>query len=1114
MTLSIPIDTALYLQDDDTTLTGAGTFYGEVGGVARIFDTGSDTERWDGLVGFSVSAISATGNTYQLIVQGCASNTFLTGVQTLATYLPAAIGQEILPISSVYNEEHFRYLRLKLVRAGSSPSIKVVVWAQPLASIDELTLSELIQIQGLYWENYASATSNLRAWMAGTATGGTYGDGRYPLTDGLGNTVLVYAPSTFITQASFKELSDRLGETIVASATKADLQVQNNRIDTLSAAFVANRQGLNLEATRALLNAKAGPFVVGAPGLVLADPAGDVTNGNGYYRWSGSAWVWIASTMPLSVAAALGALQADVTQVIGRPVDPIDGGGVSSSMYLPGELVSHPGQLMSVKFYAHVAGTVQLSRYSKSGTAIHRLNNVFIAVSAGLQTLTPAQFGTIMCNAGDMLGMAGAGILTATASKLADAPGWYQVNADVDDRTLGTIQTNIRLEFQFNVAQHYQVVDGQAFLALKDQVTNHETRLDLAEEQLALMQADTTQIIGRQVDPVDGDPVAGGMYIFADPVAHPGPLAELKVWIETVATLTLAKYTKAGTTVSRVTQVFLTPTATGLNTFTAAHYGDFQLNAGDYLALSGNAVFAANGQPADGAGWWDVNPIPVDRTVGAPNTGNQLQAKFSIPQSYQAVNAVDFIDLQARVQTLEDADPGGGGGSVSDGTVLRPSGWLATGSADTIQGPIAGGRAYQRVKRSQGVRCLAHLATVADVLNGGTITGLTNVTAADAIYGTTALQLASTGTGALVTIAPLAANAVPTDVTGGLIRIWVKPILNIALNMDRYSIQLHSAGSPSAPTANYHEIPVGSSSWLKSILTSQNGAGRWQSSTIPANAFSAVGAGANLAAVTWARLIYRASSGNAFTIQMGNVEFVPNALAKAKCILSFDDGHLGQYTYAAIQMAKYGFRGLAYPSPPAILVDVSGSYMTSKQIKSLHDNLGWQIGSQAWSTEVQATVDGWSENEFTAEMSRLRNWQNAMGLTGGDHGSYFSGVGPTDMIAYPTFRKCFRSMRSFLGGNGGGVPLTYGESFPFGDPMAIRALNGASYTGVDNGDRLKLHVDQAIQYKGVAQFVWHNEPNIVTPTANIQNGFLQLLAYLDANRASIDVCTEEDLLFG
>lgn len=53
--------------------------------------------------------------------------------------------------------------------------------------------------------------------------------------------------------------------------------------------------------TRAQLIDMPGPFSTGDRGEVRADPAGNVTNGNGIYRYSGSAWVWIDQLIPPSI---------------------------------------------------------------------------------------------------------------------------------------------------------------------------------------------------------------------------------------------------------------------------------------------------------------------------------------------------------------------------------------------------------------------------------------------------------------------------------------------------------------------------------------------------------------------------------------------------------------------------------------------------------------------------------------------------------------------------------------------------------------------------------------------------------------------------------------------
>ena len=82
-------------------------------------------------------------------------------------------------------------------------------------------------------------------------------------------------------------------------------------------------------------------------------------------------------------------------------------------------------------------------------------------------------------------------------------------------------------------------------------------------------------------------------------------------------------------------------------------------------------------------------------------------------------------------------------------------------------------------------------------------------------------------------------------------------------------------------------------------------------------------------------------------------------------------------------------------------------------------------------------------DQRTAEMAKLRNWQNGMGLTGGGHGSYFSNVGVSDMTAFPMFRQHFRSMRAYYFGEFYQV-----ETYPWGDPMRIRAMGAGSSNGV------------------------------------------------------------------
>lgn len=421
--------------------------------------------------------------------------------------------------------------------------------------------------------------------------------------------------------------------------------------------------------------------------------------------------------------------------------------------------------------------------------------------------------------------------------------------------------------------------------------------------------------------------------------------------------------------------------------------------------------------------------------------------------------------------------------------------------ADGDKAPAVGGRIHQRYRVAVPVAVLASLDQMSRLTSAPPEA---SDVAADPLYGDTRLTLAMASTNARQ-LRPVSVLATPVNVTGQLIRFWTKPIANVDPRLGAYKIRLYSEGSPGSPGANYLEYNA--AALIREGQKDKEQ--RWGSFTVPVSAFTTVGNGANLAAISWALVEVQANSSSPMTIAVGNVEVVANALAKAKMVIAFDDQFPATITYAARAMARYGFRGVLYVSP-AIDAGRSGKLAVA-QIKNLHDNLGWQIASQAWSTEAATGaggIDTMTADQRTAEMAKLRNWQNALGLTGGGHGSYFSNVGVTDMIAYPMFRQHFRSMRAYYFGEFAQV-----ETYPWGDPMRIRAMGAGEFQWGNSSSIYstywKNHVDRAIAQKGVGFIVFHDSLN--GSLSNWQPAFDQLLAYLDANRGAIDVVTVEDL---
>ncbi|QBE91892.1 hypothetical protein DRN02_007605 [Sphingomonas paucimobilis] len=421
--------------------------------------------------------------------------------------------------------------------------------------------------------------------------------------------------------------------------------------------------------------------------------------------------------------------------------------------------------------------------------------------------------------------------------------------------------------------------------------------------------------------------------------------------------------------------------------------------------------------------------------------------------------------------------------------------------ADGDKGPAVGGRAYQRYRIASPTAVLAPLDQVARLTSPP---GVASDVAADPLYGDTRLTVTLSSFNA-EQLRPAGTLASSVNASGQLVRIWTKPISNVDPRLSAYKIRLYSTGSPSSPGANYHEFNAAGL-----IREGQKGAEqRWGSFTIPVSAFTVVGSGADLTAVTWAMVEVQANSSAGMTIAVGNIELVANALTKAKMIIAFDDQFPATIAYASRAMARYGFKGVLYVSP-AVDLNRTGK-LTSATLKNLHDYLGWQIASQAYSTEANTGpggIDVMTSDQRTADVAKLRNWQNGLGLSGGNHGSYYSNVGVTDMIAYPMFRQAFRSMRAYYFGEFNQV-----ETYPWGDPMRIRAMGAGEFQWGNNSaiytTYWKNHIDRARAQLGVGFLVFHG--GLDGSLSNWRGAFDQMLAYLDANRATIDVVTVEDL---
>lgn len=203
-----PVSSAEYLEDGAAVITASRN--GRVGGSNRIFDTVAGS--WAGFLIFDAIAIdTASGNeTYTIRLEVSNSPTFATGVVEINSLSVMAAGQQAVLFDNTVNGTVYRYVRIRFALAGTTPSLTLVSWLIAKDDLSDLSLAELVRVMTISVTRFSEASAALRIWANGTAAGGPNGDGKYPLTDGFGNSVLVACPArtaaTALTKASFQAI--------------------------------------------------------------------------------------------------------------------------------------------------------------------------------------------------------------------------------------------------------------------------------------------------------------------------------------------------------------------------------------------------------------------------------------------------------------------------------------------------------------------------------------------------------------------------------------------------------------------------------------------------------------------------------------------------------------------------------------------------------------------------------------------------------------------------------------------------------------------------------------------------------------------------------------------
>lgn len=357
------------------------------------------------------------------------------------------------------------------------------------------------------------------------------------------------------------------------------------------------------------------------------------------------------------------------------------------------------------------------------------------------------------------------------------------------------------------------------------------------------------------------------------------------------------------------------------------------------------------------------------------------------------------------------------------------------------------------------------------------------------LFGTSAIEYTQSGTFTIATFAPGAALSAGVDVTSSDIHFEYSFPDNAGVNfsgsnLNAFAIELYSSGSPGSPPAAYHSASIGGSAQGFMKVDARRG-GTIVSYSVPIENFSAVGGGATLSGITWARFYIQGSSTTGMKFRPYSIKAIKKARTKGAVVFMFDDLHIGQYTNALPILAKYNY-------PACLSIDTvvkmgQTNFMTPQQLINVHQKHGWQmIGQVQGGNGSSTTVDtGIAPEHGIAQMARFKAAMKALGISWTEdfsHGSTSmtsaTGITGVQFDTWPALKRLFRTATAFNGGNNANPPMTHGETVPFGDPYFIRRLSMSGFTAGTLATRWQNHVDQAIATKGVAIFGAHSEFNV------------------------------------
>ena len=222
------------------------------------------------------------------------------------------------------------------------------------------------------------------------------------------------------------------------------------------------------------------------------------------------------------------------------------------------------------------------------------------------------------------------------------------------------------------------------------------------------------------------------------------------------------------------------------------------------------------------------------------------------------------------------------------------------------------------------------VATADTILSGDGVnmTGLTQ----------TALHVTATGAGT-VKCSTKVTTLIPVHLTNCDIHLRLNKI-GVAGSITGINVELHSAGSPTAPGGNYHQM---------SMIQYSRGANSFGAESRSTGDAVAVGTGADMTQIIFAVARVVCSAGTMFNPQY--IKAVKKASNTAKVIFTIDDFKPGAMTAALQLLSSVGYVGMCYPSPAASLNPAGSTGTTGYDALLALQTMGWQIACQDYKGE-------------------------------------------------------------------------------------------------------------------------------------------------------------------